>query len=144
MAVTEMNVREAVEAAERVLPGTAAPDGVPDPRWQAIIEISEVIEGEPEPVWAFINRWARHADPDLRAAIATCFLEHLLEHHFAAFFPRVEAERSAVTRISPPRSLYAPNSGSPRSTLMQHFLIACSTCAARRCQYVRKSVRFIF
>jgi hypothetical protein len=30
------------------------------------------------------------ADEDLRSAIATCLLEHWLEHHFRRFFPRVE------------------------------------------------------
>jgi hypothetical protein len=31
-----------------------------------------------------------HEDDDVRAAIATCLLEHLLEYHFALLFARVE------------------------------------------------------
>jgi hypothetical protein len=31
-----------------------------------------------------------HEDDDVRAAIATCLLEHLLEHHFDLLFARVE------------------------------------------------------
>src|SRR5207237_3914174 len=44
----------------------------------------------PETVWKFIAKWGRHRDPDLRAAVATCLLEHLLEHHFEKYIDRVE------------------------------------------------------
>src|SRR5262245_57723691 len=74
-----------------ILPGTPAPDDELDPRWQAIIRVGEFIETHPEPIWEFVAIWGRHADPDLRAAVATCLLEHLLEHHFSSIFPRVEA-----------------------------------------------------
>ncbi len=37
-----------------------------------------------------MNHWGRSLDADLRSAIATCLLEHLLEHHFALIFPRIE------------------------------------------------------
>ena len=36
-----MTARTAIEAAERVLPGTEAPEGELDPRWQAIIQVAE-------------------------------------------------------------------------------------------------------
>jgi len=42
-------------------------------------------------VWSFIERWGKHTDADLRSAIATCALEHLLEDHFDQFFLRVAA-----------------------------------------------------
>ncbi len=84
-----MNVHEAIESAEATLPGVAAPDGQPDARWQAIIEVAGFIEDEPELVWLFVERWGQHSDKDLRAAIVTCLLEHLLEAHFDLLFPRV-------------------------------------------------------
>jgi hypothetical protein len=86
---TEAAVRRAIARAERVLPGARAPDGARDPRWQAIIRVGEFVETQPEAVWQFAFRWGRHAQADLRAAVATCLLEHLLEHHFESLFPRV-------------------------------------------------------
>jgi len=86
-----MTVSAAIRAAEKLLPGRPAPDGATDPRWQAIIAVSEFIEAEPEPVLEFAKRWGSHEQEDLRAAIATCILEHLLEHHFDLLFPRIEA-----------------------------------------------------
>jgi|SRR6188474_784135 len=82
-------VQSAIDAAESLLPGAEAAENELDPRWQAIITIGEFVESDPEPVWQFTRRWGIHADPDLRAAVATCLLEHLLEHHFALIFPRV-------------------------------------------------------
>lgn len=86
-----VTLREAIAAAESILPGHAAPDGVEDARWQAVIEISHFVREEPESVWPFVLRWGSHEDQDLRAAIATCLLEHLLGYHFDLILPRVEA-----------------------------------------------------
>jgi hypothetical protein len=86
-----MTLIEAIAAAELVLPGQAAGNRELDPRWQAIIAVSEFIPTDPEQVWAFAARWGCSEDADLRAAIATCVVEHLLEHHFDLLFPRVEA-----------------------------------------------------
>ena len=83
-----MTVQEAIRDADGVLPGKAAPEEAEDPRWQAIIAVRDFVESEPDAVWHFIRRWGVHADADLRAAIATCLLEHLLERHFETFFPR--------------------------------------------------------
>ena len=89
-----MGVAEAIREAEALLPGIPTDEGQ-DPRWQAIIEVSEYIWSGPEAaveaVWGFTLRWGVYPQEDLRTAIATCLLEHLLEHHFAAFFPRIEA-----------------------------------------------------
>ena len=85
-----MSATEAIRQAEALLPGTPAPDGEIDPRWQAIIAVGEYIEAEPEAVWQFIEDWGTHPQADLRMAVATCLLEHLLGQHFKAFFPRVE------------------------------------------------------
>jgi hypothetical protein len=84
-----MSVSEAIRRAEVLLPGEPAPDGEIDPRWQAIIAIGEYIETEPEAVWRFVQKWGLHPQEDLRMAVATCLLEHLLGQHFQAFFPRV-------------------------------------------------------
>jgi len=90
MAIYYDTVREAVAAAEDILPGRAAPDGEEDPRWQAMISVGQFIETEPEAVWSFARRLAISPDEDLRAAVATLLLEHLLEYHFDAMIARVE------------------------------------------------------
>lgn len=84
-----MDVIEAIRNADALLRGVPA-DEEQDPRWQAIMAIGEFVESEPAAVWAFIRRWGGHPQEDLRDAVATCLLEHLLEYHFAAFFPQVE------------------------------------------------------
>jgi hypothetical protein len=86
-----MSVHKAIKRAEKILPGAAAPEGEEDPRWQRIIEIGMHIESDPEPIWEFVARWGSHQDEDLRSAIATCLLEHLLQHHFDLIFPRVQS-----------------------------------------------------
>jgi hypothetical protein len=85
-----MNVHEAIESAEAILPGVAAPEGEEDRRWQAIIAVAGFIEDEPEVVWLFVERWGQYPDEDLQAAVATCLLEHLLAAHFDLLFPWVE------------------------------------------------------
>jgi hypothetical protein len=87
-----MTVEEAIRKAELILPGKPAPDGEEDPRWQAIGEIEFFVESEPEAIWPFICKWGQHENEDLRTAIATCLLEHLLEFHFDEYFPKVEVE----------------------------------------------------
>ena len=85
----EAAVKRAIARAERVLPGKPAPEGTRDPRWQAIVGVGEYVETQPEAVWHFAHRWGKHAQADLRSAVATCLLEHLLEYHFELLFPRV-------------------------------------------------------
>jgi hypothetical protein len=85
-----MAVHAAITAAEKLLPGEPAPDGEEDPRWQAIIEVADYIESDPDAIWQFAARWGAHEQDDLRMAIATVVLEHLLEHHFDLIFPRIE------------------------------------------------------
>jgi hypothetical protein len=57
--------------------------------------VAEFLETEPEAVWEFILSWGGHPQEDLRDAIATCLLEHLLQDHFATYFPRVERQVKA-------------------------------------------------
>lgn len=86
-----MGVVGAIAFADKLLPGMPAREGERDPRWQAIIAVGEHVATHPDQVWEFVARWGVHSDEDLQAAIATCVLEHLLEHHFATVFPRVRA-----------------------------------------------------
>jgi hypothetical protein len=85
-----MNVQAAIHNADAILPGKAATEGQPDPRWQAIIAIADYLQTDPEPIWTFCERWGQSEDADLRAAIATCLLEHLLEYHHDLIERRVE------------------------------------------------------
>ena len=84
-------LRSVIAAANSVLPGQQAPQNQTDPRWQAIIAVAEFVPSDPDEVWAFAARWGCSDDPDLREAIATCVLEHLLEHHFDRIFPQLDA-----------------------------------------------------
>jgi|GEM_PF-190693 hypothetical protein len=85
-----MSVTEVIQLANALLPGEAAPEGQPDPRWKAIIEVGNHIESSPEEVWRFARKWGNCPQEDVRDAIACCLLEHLLEYHFALMFSRVE------------------------------------------------------
>lgn len=86
------DLHNAIREAESLLPGVPAPDGEDDPRWRAIITVADYLyEGtDPAPIWSFVVRWSTDADEDLRQALGKCVLEHLLERHFADYFPRVE------------------------------------------------------
>jgi len=86
-----VTVKEALAVAEQLLPGSPALEGAEDPRWQAIIEVAMFAETEPEIIWPFVLKWGFHEQEDVRAAIATCLLEDLLQYHFDLLFPRVAA-----------------------------------------------------
>lgn len=85
-----MTIQQAIKRAEQILPGKAASKGKKDPRWKAIIAVGEFIESNPLEVWDFAHRWGRHRSVDLRMAVSTCLVEHLLEHHFDLIFPKVK------------------------------------------------------
>ena len=59
-------------------------------RWQAVIRLGDHIQDEPNDVWSVVAVWGCSDNADTRMAIATCVLEHLLEHHFDMVFPLVE------------------------------------------------------
>ena len=86
-----VTVQEALAVAEQLLPGRPAPDGTEDARWQAIIEVAMFAQREPEVIWPFVLKWGSHEEKDVRAAIATCLLEDLLQYHFDLIFPLVES-----------------------------------------------------
>ena len=62
-----------------------------------MIAVADHIEQRPDEVWHFTRKWGSHANADLRMAVATCLLEHLLEHHFSRIFPLAsEAARQSA------------------------------------------------
>ena len=79
-------VSEAIAYAESLLPGVPAPEGEQDERWQAIIEVGEFIQSDPVAVWEFTVKWGKAECEDVRTAVATCLLEHLIEDHFDPYF----------------------------------------------------------
>ena len=86
-----MTIQEAIKEAEARLPGIPARENEIDDRWQAIMQIENFIESDPQAVWKFITRWAIHPSEDLRTAVATCLLEHLLDYDFPTYFSLAEA-----------------------------------------------------
>lgn len=62
-----------------------------DVRWQALIAVGDWIETDPEAVWEVVLEHGRSEDDDMRAGVACVLLEHLLEHHHEAYFPKLRA-----------------------------------------------------
>jgi hypothetical protein len=88
-----VTAQETLAAAEQLLPGRPAPEGTEDARWQAIIQVAMFAERELEVIWPFVLKWGSHEDADVRAAIATCLLERLLEYHFRPVFSEGRVRR---------------------------------------------------
>lgn len=63
-----------------------------DCRWQSLIVIGEFIENHPEDIWSIVLEHASNSDEDMKTALATILLEHLLEHHFDNFVPKLRRE----------------------------------------------------
>ena len=61
-------------------------------RWAAAAELGEYVVDHPERVWPIVLRFGSSETEDMRQAIATNVLEHLLEHHFDRYFPLLEQE----------------------------------------------------
>jgi len=95
-----MSVARAIRKAERLLPGKQTAEGELDPRWQAMIGVADHIEKHPDDVWRFTRKWGAHTNADLRTAVATCLLEHLLEHHFKRLFPLVSEACQSSRRFA--------------------------------------------
>lgn len=58
-------------------------------RWQATIVVGEFIESHPAEVWEVVCEHGDSPDEDMRDAMATCLLEHLLEYHFDWVLPKL-------------------------------------------------------
>ena len=63
-------------------------------RWQALIVVGEAIESSPDQVWGIVREYGDSTDSDMRTAVATVLLEHLLDFHFEKFFEQVRTEVS--------------------------------------------------
>jgi hypothetical protein len=70
------------------------PDTENDCRWQAMIVIGESIASNPDAVWEIVCEYGDSADSDMRTAMATVLLEHLLDHDFERYFAFVRKEIS--------------------------------------------------
>lgn len=62
--------------------------GSPDEniRWQAAIALGCYCENDPSLIWPLVVKWGSSENDDVRAAISTCVLEHILEYHFEEYF----------------------------------------------------------
>ena len=69
-----------------------------DVRWQALIAVGEWLRTSPDDVWAVALEHGQSDDEDMRAGVATVLLEHLLEYHFATYFPLVRERIEAGAR----------------------------------------------
>lgn len=79
-----------MEALAEIEAGLSCPDK--DRRWQAAIAAGELIPDGPESVWQIVQKFGSDTHEDVRAVIATCVLEHLLEHHFVPYFQMLKTE----------------------------------------------------
>lgn len=59
--------------------------------WKAAEALGEYAEAHPEAIWPLVVKHGSSENAEVRAAIATCVLEHILEYHFDRYFPEVEA-----------------------------------------------------
>ena len=63
-------------------------------RWQSIIVIGESMDDDPDRIWNVVKRYGDSKDEDMRSAIATVLLEHLLEANFNKYLANVKAQVS--------------------------------------------------
>ena len=90
-----MSVSAAIEKAKATLNCQPVEEGR-DPRWQAIIDVSEYLGSDPESIWTFIEELHDTQDEDLQSALATCLLEHLIEQH-----PQYQVRAESLAAKSP-------------------------------------------
>lgn len=73
----------------------------PERRWEAAAAAGEYVYDAPDDIWPIVLKYGSDVDEDVRQAVATNILEHLLEYHFERFFPLVEAEvQAGNTRLA--------------------------------------------
>ena len=58
-------------------------------RWLGAIALGEFAESDPKAIWPLTIKHGSRRHADVRIAIATCVLEHILEYPFEKFFERV-------------------------------------------------------
>lgn len=69
-----------------------------DCRWQAMIIVGEFIDERPQEVWRIAEQYGCSPDDDMRAAVATVLLEHLIERRGATMKEKAQglASRSEL------------------------------------------------
>lgn len=80
------------------LAASLIPDADNTCRWQAMIVVGEYVKSQPERVWQIVEAYGAHRSADMRAAVATVLLEHLIDENPSCYRPRAEtlAARSRV------------------------------------------------
>lgn len=61
-------------------------------RWEAAEAAYELVASQPQIAWDIVVSHGDNPLEDVRDAVATCILEHLLEHYFHEYFPLLERE----------------------------------------------------
>ena len=57
-------------------------------RWRGLCNVLwHFPELYPDDLWPYVVKWGTARSRDLRSGVACCLLEHVLEYHFAQFFP---------------------------------------------------------
>lgn len=59
-------------------------------RWKAAADLSDYVEKHPSKLWPLVVKYGSSGNEDLRMAVATCILEHVLQYHFGQYFPKLE------------------------------------------------------
>jgi hypothetical protein len=95
-----------------------------DCRWQALIVIGEAIRSSPETAWEVVVDSGSSPDEDMRNAVATVLLEHLLEEQFELYFPSVRDRVLSRDRLFQDTlsRCWVSTSGSPHRARVQHLL----------------------
>jgi len=58
--------------------------------WEAAEALGEYAELNPDAIWPLVVKHGSSVNDEVRSAIATCVLEHILQYHFDRYFPLVE------------------------------------------------------
>lgn len=75
------------------------PDRSREVRWAVFHLLGSYAEPSPEEIWPMIVAWGSVKNRGIRAGIACFVLEHVLEHHFAMFFPQVRTSITEGNRL---------------------------------------------
>ncbi len=73
-----------------------------DVRWRALTLLGDYTDPcglqAPQKLWPVVERLGASRSAGLRSGVACCVLEHLLEHHFDEYYPRVREKIEAGDR----------------------------------------------
>ena len=60
-------------------------------RWQSQVLLRPFTRSHPQKLWPSVMKWGSAGSHDIRSCVACCLLEHILEHHFSEYFPKIES-----------------------------------------------------